>query len=141
MSFLSRIFGKKKDKWEEKRKFIRLTAHHLLRYKIMEKGSQVSFARNISAGGVLFYSKEALPQGSMVEMEINFPHYPHPVKVVSKVVRVHPLEKLGGFEIGAEFVNVEEDAKDFINRKIITVQDQIEKESGEEEKGSGAQEE
>ena len=136
MSFFAKIWSKitGKPSWTEKRKFIRLSAHHLLKYKILDKASEMSFARNISAGGVLFYSKEDLPVDSMIEMEINFPHYPHPVKVVSKVIRTKPMKKMGGFEIGAEFVNVEEDARDFINKKIVSVQEEVEKETKGEEK-------
>lgn len=107
-----------------KRKFIRLQAHHLLKYKLVSgKKSQnfLSFARNISAGGVLFYSHEPAAVGSVVELVINVPSYPKAVKVVSKVIRVKKLKKLGKYEIGAEFINMEEDARDFINNKILKV--------------------
>jgi len=127
MSFLKGILGKlfKKQKWEERRKFIRLSAHHLLKYKVLEKEEKLSFARNISAGGVLFYCKEQLPAGSTVELEVNFPQYPHPIKVVAKVIRAMELKKMGGYEIGAEFINVEEGAKNFIDEKIKAVSKEV----------------
>ncbi|MFC1548651.1 PilZ domain-containing protein [Candidatus Omnitrophota bacterium] len=107
---------------KERRKFMRLKAHHLLKYRVIDEGEgKLSFVRNISAGGALFVAKEEIPCGSMVELEINFPQYPHPVKVVSKVVRSRPLKKMGGFEIGAEFVSADEEVKEFINKKILSI--------------------
>ena len=45
---------KKGPKREERRKYVRLNAHHLLKYKIVGKEEELAFARNISAGGVRF---------------------------------------------------------------------------------------
>jgi len=114
------IFSSKKPE-EERRKYIRLDAHHLVKYQVLEKGQELSFARNISAGGVRFVAKESIPIGDMVEIMINFPQYSHPIKTRAKVVWAKELKKVGGFEIGAEFVNVEGDAKDFIDKKIKEV--------------------
>jgi c-di-GMP-binding flagellar brake protein YcgR len=110
--------------FEERRKFVRLKAHHLLKYKLMDKEEALSFARNISAGGVLFHAEEFIPEGSMVELLVNFPSYPGPIKAVAKVVRVVPLPKVGGFDIGAEFVNIEEKAREYMNQKIRKVDEE-----------------
>ena len=114
-------FKKKGPKGKERRKFIRLAAHHLIKYKVIEQKEELSFARNISAGGVLFVAKESIPPGNIVKILISFPKYPHPIKVAAKVIWTKELKNLGGFKIGAEFVNVEEDARDFINKKILAV--------------------
>ncbi|MGB2599278.1 MAG: PilZ domain-containing protein [Candidatus Omnitrophota bacterium] len=113
---------KKKENWSEKRKFIRIDAHHLLKYKIIGKEKALSFAGNISAGGVLFYTKEYIHPESVVELTINFPSYPGPIKAVSRVVRIRPMAKVGGFEVGAEFVEIAEDAREFINKRILKAQ-------------------
>ena len=105
-----------------------------MKYKIVNKDQEMSFVRNISAGGVLFYCKEKLSAGSMVEMEISFPHYPRPIKTVGRVIRTTALKKMGGFEIGAEFINVEEEAKDFINKQILSVCEEVKKETSGIEK-------
>ena len=98
---------------KERRKFIRLKAHHLLKYRVAGKGEEeLSFVRitvknvNICAGA-LFVAKEDIPCDSTVELEINFPQHPHSIKVVSRVVRSRALKKMGGFEVGVEFVNVD----------------------------------
>lgn len=123
MSLFSNIWQKitGKRKWEEKRKYIRLKAHHLLKYKVLDKDAELSFAKNISAGGVLFYSREEVSLGSTVEMEILFPQYPNPIKVVAKIVWKKPVKNMEGFDLGAEFINVEEDAKNFINDRILAI--------------------
>ena len=38
------------------------------------------------------------------------------------------VKEIGIFEIGAEFINVDEDARDFINKRIQAVQEEIESE-------------
>ena len=61
---------------KERRRFIRLKAHHLLKYRVADKEEVpklLSFARNISAGGVLFYADKEVAPGNLVELEISFP--------------------------------------------------------------------
>ena len=106
----------------DRRSFIRLNTHNLIRYRAVGNGAGLSFSRNISAGGVLFFCPEELSAGSIVEMEINFPHFPEPIRAVAKVVRVSPNKYTQGFEIGVEFIEVDEEAKNFINQKILSVQ-------------------
>jgi c-di-GMP-binding flagellar brake protein YcgR len=101
-----------------RRKSFRLSTHHLIRYKVVKGKSVVSFARNVSAGGVLFYSKENIPIKSIVEVVINFPGLPEPIKTNSKVLRVKQLKKVGGYEIGAQFIDLDKKTKDFIKKKI-----------------------
>ncbi len=113
---------------KERRQFLRLKAHHLIKFKIIDRQKELTFARNINAGGVLFYCKEDIPKGSFLELEINFPKYPHPVTVTAKVVRSNPIRKIGGFEIGAEFINVDKDLQDYINKRIKSIHEGIEPE-------------
>ena len=117
---------------KEQRKFVRIQAHHLLKYKVVgseEIPRAISFARNISAGGVLFYADKKIPPGKLVELDINLPEHPT-IKVVAKVVRVVPLKKIGGFEMGAEFINIDEEDRKFMDEKIKVA-------NGQSEKGSG----
>ena len=107
------------SKIKDKRKFLRIGGHRLLRYKMVsEDKSVLSFARNISSGGILFHAKEEIPLSSVIEMEISFPSRPQPVKVVSKVIRVKRLKKVEGFEIAVHFLSVEDKDKDFMDKKF-----------------------
>ncbi|UCG34868.1 MAG: PilZ domain-containing protein [Candidatus Omnitrophota bacterium] len=118
---------------KERRKFIRLKAHHLLKYRVVDREevpNLLSFARNVSAGGVLFYADKEISPGNLVELEINFPEYPKPIKTVARVVRAVPLKEIGGFEMGAEFINIAESDRKFIDEKIKLAYEQKEKGGG-----------
>jgi c-di-GMP-binding flagellar brake protein YcgR len=120
------LFNKADSNVKERRKFTRLDVHHLLKYKALQDEEKLSFTKNISAGGVCFIAKEVISPGSITELLISFPGFPHPVKATAKVVWNKELKKLGGFETGAEFINVEEDAKHFIDKKILEVIKELE---------------
>jgi hypothetical protein len=122
MSLFDMWKNKKKQKeFEEKRKYIRLGTHHLVKYKELGKGKELSFIRNIGGGGVLFYAEKDLPKDDVVELEINFPQYPHSIKANAKVLRTVKLADMGGYEVAAEFISVDEEARDFITKKIKEV--------------------
>lgn len=110
---------------KEKRKFTRLPTHHLIKYRILEKEKAFSFARNISAGGLLFYCKEKIPIGSIVEIIINFPGRQGPVKVLAKISRISVMKRIGGFEAAARYVNIDDEAREFIDKKILKVMKKI----------------
>ena len=99
---------------KQKRKFSRLNEHHLLKYKVMGDGHGLSFVRNISRGGVLFFSKQEISSGEMLEMEISMPPKDIPVKVVAKVVHTEKLEKVQGYNIGVEFVTIDDKDREFM---------------------------
>lgn len=105
---------------KNKRKYPRLSVHHLLKYRILERQTpEVSFARNVSAGGVLFYAHEPISVSSIVELTINFPGSDQPLKVQARVLRVKELKKIGGFEVAAQFINLDEAVFSFINKRVI----------------------
>ncbi len=108
-------------KFIEKRGFMRLEEHHLLKYKIMVKGQKLSYARNISASGVLFFSNEPFAMGDVVDMEIIFPSYKEPIRARARVIRIKELQERNGFEVGSEFTEISEKAKNFIDQSIITI--------------------
>lgn len=112
---------------KERRRFVRLGVHHLVKYRVLddkEVSGTLCFARNISAGGVLFHSEVSLEPGKFVELQINFPSYPEPIKAIGKILRVLPLQMVGGFDVAVEFVNVDNDAKEFIDKRILNVFDE-----------------
>ncbi|MDP2922579.1 MAG: PilZ domain-containing protein [Candidatus Omnitrophota bacterium] len=115
---------------KDKRKFQRLPVHHLLKYRVVGKENMqgvLSFVRNISAGGVLFHSQEAIPKDSVIELEvaINFPSSSEPLKVIAKILRSQPLRKIGGYDVAIEFINVDAATRDFINKKILNVYEKV----------------
>ncbi|MFA5337612.1 MAG: PilZ domain-containing protein [Candidatus Omnitrophota bacterium] len=104
-----------------KRQFLRLNAHHLLKYKLLDgegKEGMLSFVRNISAGGVLFHSNEYMKPASILELDVSFPPYPDSIKIKARVLRVGNLKTMGGFDVAVEFLDLSEDVKKFIAKKI-----------------------
>jgi len=115
------------------RKFARLNAHCLLKYKGADNKPILSFVRNISAGGALFHYKENISVGSIVELTINFPGYPKPIETQAKVLRVKALKKINGFFVAVKFIKIEDEARDFINAKILNMYKAQKKNLGEDE--------
>ena len=118
MKILKIIFPKRK----ERRKYARINVHHNLKYKVSSRNiGNISFARNLSAGGVLLYSKNQIFVGEEVELEILSLAHSRSIRVKGKVVRVRKLEKIGYFEVGVEFLEINPEERDFINKKILQV--------------------
>ncbi|MCK9613939.1 MAG: PilZ domain-containing protein [Candidatus Omnitrophica bacterium] len=111
---------------KNKRRFLRLTAYHLLKYKVCgdEKNKEgvLSFVRNISAGGVLFHSAEYIKPKSVLELNINFPSSPDAIKVNARVLRSKSM-KIGGFDVAVEFLDLKDDYKNTINKRIANTFD------------------
>lgn len=106
----------------EQRVFTRLKTHHLIKYRVISsKEKTLSFVRNISAGGVLFYSEEELPLESTLEMKISIPPRVEPVNVIARIVRSNPLKKIGGYEYGVEFVHIDEEDREVINKRVLGI--------------------
>jgi len=107
----------------ERRKHIRLKAYHLIKYKVIKKSEERDahpFVRDISAGGILFYSGEYIPKESVIEVEIDLPMHAQPLKATCRIAWIKPL-KIGGFDIGAEFIKIDKEIKKFLNERIVMV--------------------
>ncbi len=116
---------------KDKRKFVRLPIHHLLKYKIADKqgiSGVLSFVRNISAGGTLFHCNERIAPGSILELEIKVPLSTDIIKTKVKVLRTVPLEKMGGFDVAVEFIDLPAAAHKAMNERILNTHDKIEEE-------------
>ena len=106
---------------KEKRNFFRLNAYHLVKYRLASQEEwQMAIASigDISAGGVRLRSDKELPRGIMLQVRINFPKVPLPVSVLAKVVWVKKLGKASRFEIGLEFIEIEDLLRQEINQRV-----------------------
>jgi len=106
---------------KNQREFLRLNTHQLLKYKLFGqdgKEGALSFVRNISAKGMLFHSNEYIKPESILELNISFPPSPDSIKIRAKVLRIGNLKVMGGFDVAVEFLDVGEDIKKFIDKKI-----------------------
>lgn len=87
--------------YEEKRDFFRMMADCKLSFKVAGT-SKVMEGKciNLSAGGVLFLTRENLAEGSDIELNIT-PDKPivPPLNAIVEVVRSSPTETAGEYEV------------------------------------------
>ena len=94
---------------KDRRKFIRLKAYHLVKYRLVSEGeSQSSYIcaalKDVGAGGVCLDSEQYLPMSSIIELKINFPNVTTSVSALAKVVWMKKRDKGRRYEIGAQFI-------------------------------------
>lgn len=100
------------NKGRDKRRFLRLRGHHLVKYSAGRADEQkITFAQNISEGGALVYFSEKVKPADVVKFEVIFPFYSLPVKIVGKVVWVKYIEKFNKYKTGIQFVEIDEKIK------------------------------
>lgn len=103
---------------KEKRKFLRLNAYHLVKYRLAsQSGWQAAIAsiRDISAGGLCLRAEERIAKNSILQVSINFPRLSSPLSSLAKVVWVKKIGKTNRFEMGLEFFEIE----DLLRQEII----------------------
>lgn len=108
-----------RSKKEDRRKYTRLKAHHLLKYKILkraEPSNPSSFIRDISAGGAALFSEEYIPLESIIEITVKLPIFKEPVPIICRVVRVKHL--MDGYEVGVEFMDLNPQLKEALDSRI-----------------------
>jgi Tfp pilus assembly pilus retraction ATPase PilT len=101
---------------EKRRMFVRLDADIKIHYKIVKpetgltkRGYEVKHVcntENISAGGLLFISHEALALGSILELDIELPDGDTSLKCLCRVVRVEELDVERAYEIAVYFLDI-----------------------------------
>ena len=115
---------------EDRRKFKRLKAYHLAKYRplsgVKEEAAAVSVSlKDIGAGGVRLDTEETLPVSSLIELSINFPNIPSPITAIARVVWVKKRDKGRFYEVGAQFVEIEEPVRKLIEEHLKLVDDKL----------------
>ncbi len=103
---------------KERRKFIRLEIYHLAKYRLASEGDKsltIASIKDISGGGACLKVKEDIPKGSVLQLYINSPHFSSPVPCLAKVAWVKKIGKTGKYELGLEFLEME----DLLRKGII----------------------
>ncbi len=99
----------------DKRLFLRLNVKVNIRYRLIKSqeavkkninAEQLSIAKNISAGGLLFVASEAVPLGAILELKIELPDGKQPVECLSRVVRVSELESEKKYDTAVCFLDL-----------------------------------
>ena len=99
----------------ERRKYIRLAAPVSMSYIVPASGKAYdTLTKNISADGVRFETGDkTLKVSDMIELKLNITNSPNPVHVKGKIIWKEKLslEDRAPFDVGIEFVEIEEDNK------------------------------
>jgi len=120
---------------EDRRKFIRLKAYHLAKFKSLnslgDKGANIAVTvKDIGGGGVCFLTDEYLPVSSLIELKINFPHVSTAIFSLAKIVWIKQIKKTRRYEAGAQFVEIDESVRRVIEEQVKSVYNRLNKRRG-----------
>lgn len=112
---------------QNRRKFIRLKAYHLVKYRLLSEGkgqSNYIYAalKDVGAGGVCLDTEEYLSMSSLIELKINFPNVATSVSALAKVVWIKKRDKGRRYEIGAQFTEIDEPLRKIIDEQVKRVE-------------------
>ena len=114
---------------KNKRKFFRLKAYQLAKYRVIspKEGEHIVFnaVKDIGGEGVCFRTKEDLPISSILELQINVPFLDKPLDTVAKVVWTKIMGRTNKYEIGVQFLDIEKDYQRKIIKRIDFVREKI----------------
>ena len=108
----------------DRRKFIRLEIPIDVSY-IMENDNILrrTSTKNISAEGLRFTCDNSIKDGAVLEIKLNFSNLPNPIHIRGKVIWCKKLSLEDGmpYDIGVEFLKIEEDNKNTFLKFICDV--------------------
>ncbi len=89
----------------DKRKFIRIPQSLQIVYEISNNPkTQFFLTRNISQGGVSFYTHEFIPKATILKIRFSLPEFSY--DGFARVIWIREDVKDDRFEIGTEFMNM-----------------------------------
>ena len=128
------IHGKIDNLWmlRERRKFVRFNEDLKVRYNSVHKSSNFfsSKATNISQGGLCLVSYEKLKEKTYIDLEIDIPSSPKPIKVIAQVVWNKDLEKQDAqgrrlFYVGLKISKINPEYEKLLLAHLNTLKDAI----------------
>jgi type II secretory ATPase GspE/PulE/Tfp pilus assembly ATPase PilB-like protein len=100
----------------DKRIYSRLDSQINIRYKVFKSADELlkrgytpeylTATRNISAGGLLFVSRQAIPVSAILELMIELPDCQEHIECLARVVRIKEIEMDKGYDIAACFLDI-----------------------------------
>lgn len=110
---------------EERREFVRLDARVEVSFQMLPEGeAKRSMTKNISGGGICFFSDEVLQPGTHMRGTVKLPEQQEPLNFTAEVVWSAPYEVIGGketwrgVEIGVRFINISREDQDALTRYV-----------------------
>lgn len=99
------------------RRYKRLKADYLLKFKLpgFEGEPVVSNIKDISAGGVKFWTDRVLPEGALIQVSVLLPPLDQELKALGKIVRVRPSKNAHIEYVAVNFLELNLDAQQALN--------------------------
>ena len=72
-----------------------------------EKKYNIGLTKDVSRDGVCINSSESLERGALIDMEIDLPDDPRPIRTAGKVVWTHSAADEEGTDYGIQFVTID----------------------------------
>jgi c-di-GMP-binding flagellar brake protein YcgR len=98
---------------DERRRFVRLPARLITTYQIVGSRTETaSVTRDLSGGGIGFFTETLLPPGTLIKVTVRFPDREKPVAFTGEVMWSGKLifERVEGqvrsFEAGLRFIDI-----------------------------------
>jgi hypothetical protein len=111
-------------KIQERRKYIRIEKPYIIRFRVKPNDDRVTkdwdmvATRNLSAGGIFFYSSTNLEVGTILDLKIGFSRSYPTIICVGKVIRVpkHQVPIINGYAV--EFTEIDEQINKMMKLKF-----------------------
>ena len=109
---------------DERRRFVRLPARLRATYQVVNSDPpRDSLIKNMGGGGIGFFTESRLAPGTVVQVEVQFPERPKPVRFTAQVVWSGELihesrERLERpYEAGLRFLDVSPEDRQFVMQR------------------------
>lgn len=99
------------------RRHKRLKADYLVKYQMpgSEEGPFVSNIKDISAGGVKFWTERALPEGALIQINVLLPPLDKELRALGRIVRVRSVKDAPMDYVAVNFIELDLDAQTALN--------------------------
>lgn len=108
--------------FENTRRFKRVQAHSLVKYQAADRWESedpyIANVKDVSAGGVRFWSPVYLPEGTLLRVSVWMPFLEKPLEALARVVRVRTARTPDSFYLSVRFIEIDQTSQQQINSFI-----------------------
>ncbi len=117
------------EKSIDRRIFVRLLANVNIAYRLIKDSNNpdqiedsapetVAVTKDISAGGLAFYLKEEISEGSILELKIDLPNQEQSIRCLSKVMRDQSVDGTPFYEMAVCFLDLSVRDRQFLDKYV-----------------------
>lgn len=106
---------------QERRKYPRVFASLPMQFRLVgefDKFPRDTITKDLSEGGMRFSVDKFVPVGTRIVVNVLLESFHEPVRSVAKIIWARKLQYSDSYEVGCQFLNLSEDARQKISRFI-----------------------